>query len=78
MVRKENTRREGGIPLYGLYGDMPLDRVWLFDSSALNRVYNFKPVCPNQRLDLSWTSYGCKAVIEYIAIGDQRHLSVSI
>ena len=29
----------GGTPLYGLYGDVPLDRVWF--SSSL-------PLCPEQ------------------------------
>ena len=39
---------EGGTPLHGLYGDVPLDRVWFFDLSILNRVYNFTAVCPKQ------------------------------
>ena len=30
---------------YDLYGDVPLDRLWLF---TLNRVYNFAQVCPKQ------------------------------
>ena len=45
----------GGVtPLYGLYGDVPLDRVWFFCLSALNRVYNFKRVCPGPVLDRVW------------------------
>ena len=43
----------GGTPLYGLYGDVPLDRVWFLASSALNRVYNFMQTCPKQGLNLS-------------------------
>ena len=38
----------GGTPLYGLYGDVPLDRVWFLASSVLNRVYNFMRTCPKQ------------------------------
>ena len=41
------TRGEG-TPLYGLYGDVPLDRVWFLASSALNRIYNFMRTCPKQ------------------------------
>lgn len=44
----------GGTPLYELYGDVPLDRVWFFGLSALNRVYNFKRVCPGSVLDRVW------------------------
>ena len=29
----------GGTPLFGLYGDVPLDRVWFFGLAVLNRVY---------------------------------------
>ncbi len=43
----------GGTPLYGLYGDVPLDRVWFFTPPVLNRVYNFKLLCPKQGLKLS-------------------------
>ena len=32
-------------PLYGLDGDVPLDRVW-FCPLVLNRAYNFALVCP--------------------------------
>ena len=41
----------GGTPLYGLYGDVALDRVWfsaVFVLSVLNRVYNFAGICPKQ------------------------------
>ena len=30
----------GGTPLFGLYGDLPLDRVWFFGLAVLNTVYN--------------------------------------
>ena len=30
----------GGTPLFGLYGDVPLDRVWFFGLAVLNRVCN--------------------------------------
>ena len=30
----------GGTPLFGLCGDVPLDRVWFFGLAVLNRVYN--------------------------------------
>ena len=35
----------GATPLYGLYGDVELERVWF--SSSLS-VYNFARVCPTQ------------------------------
>ena len=53
----------GGFPpLYGLYGDVPLDRVWFLTSlsqtgniisreSILKRVYNFVCACPNYKQD---------------------------
>ena len=34
------TPRGGGTSLFGLYGDVPLDRVWFFALAVLNRVYN--------------------------------------
>ena len=38
------TRGGGGwgSPLFGLYGDVLLDRVWFFGLAVLNRVYNLK------------------------------------
>ena len=34
--------REGGVtPSFGLYGDVPLDRVWFFGLAVLSRVYNY-------------------------------------
>ena len=42
----------GNLP-YDLYGDVQLDRVWFFTPPALNKVYNFKLVWPNQGLNLS-------------------------
>ena len=38
----------GGTPLLGLYGDVPLDRVWFFGLAVLNRVYNLTFLCPKQ------------------------------
>ena len=35
----------GGTPLFGLYGDVPLDRVWFFGLAVLNRVYNLTCLC---------------------------------
>ena len=37
---------EGDSPIWAINGDVPLDRVWFYGPSALNRVYNFKRVCP--------------------------------
>jgi len=44
---------EGGTPLFGLYGDVPLDRVWLLGLAVLNRVYNLTCLCPKQGQNLS-------------------------
>ena len=38
----------GGTPLLGLYGDVPLDRVWFFGLAVLNSVYNLTCLCPKQ------------------------------
>ena len=35
-----------GTLLFGLYRDVPLDRVWFFGLAVLNRVYNFTRLCP--------------------------------
>ena len=43
----------GGTPLFGLYGDVPLDRVWFFGLAVLNRVYNLTCLCPKQGENLS-------------------------
>ena len=43
----------GGTPLFGLYGDVPLDRVWLFGLAFLNRVYNLTWLCPKEGQNLS-------------------------
>ena len=43
----------GGTPLFGLYGDGPLDRVWFFGLAVLNRVYNLTCFCPKQVKNLS-------------------------
>ena len=38
VVANEISR--AGIPLFGLYGDVPLERVWFFGLVVLNREYN--------------------------------------
>ena len=43
----------GGTPLFGLYGDVPLDRVWFFGFTVLNRVYNLTWLCPKEGQNLS-------------------------
>ena len=35
------SREEGGTPLLGLYGDVPLDRVWFFGLAVLNKGIQF-------------------------------------
>ena len=47
------SRGGGGTPSFGLYGDVPLDRVWFFGSAVLNRVYNLTCLCPKQGQNLS-------------------------
>ena len=37
-----------GTHLFGLYGDVPLDRVRFFGLAVLNRVYNLTCLCPKQ------------------------------
>ena len=39
-------------PLFGLYGDMPLDWVWFFGLAVLDRVYNLTCLCPKQGMVL--------------------------
>ena len=43
----------GGTPFFGPYGDVPLDRVWVFGLAVLNRVYNLTWLCPKEGLSLS-------------------------
>ena len=38
----------GCTPLLGLYGDVPLNRVWFSGLAVLNRVYNLTCLCPKQ------------------------------
>ena len=45
--------RGGGTSLFGLYGDVPLDRVWFFGLTVLNRVYNLTCICPKRVKNLS-------------------------
>ena len=46
-------RGGGGTPVFGLYGDVLLDRVWFFGLAVLNRVYNLTCLCPKQGKNLS-------------------------
>ena len=48
---KVNPR--GATPLFGLYGDVPLDRVWFFGFAVLNRVYNLICLRPKRVKNLS-------------------------
>ena len=50
---KELPGGGGGTPLFGLYGHVPLDRVWFFGLAVLNRVYNLTCLCPKQVKNLS-------------------------
>ena len=43
----------GGTPLFGLYGDVPLDEVWFSGLTVLNRVYNLTWLCPKEGQNLS-------------------------
>ena len=43
----------GGTSLFGLYGDVPLDRVWFVGLVFLNRVYNLTWLCPKEGQNLS-------------------------
>ena len=47
-------RGEEGTPLFGLYWDVLLDRVWFYGLTVLNRVYNFTRLCPKQGQNLSF------------------------
>ena len=47
IVKKRWCVARGGTPLFGLYGDVPLDRVWFFGLAVLNRVYHLTCLCPN-------------------------------
>ena len=52
----------GGLwctPLFGLFGDVPLEGVWSFVLSLLNRVYNFVRLCPNYKHCIGYTIKIC-------------------
>ena len=53
-----SPRGGGGTPLFGLYGDVPLDRVWFFGLGVLNRVYNLTCLCHERVKNLSLAGYG--------------------
>ena len=46
------------LPIFGLYREVPLDRVWFFCIAVLNREYNFTHLCSKQAQNLSLTGYG--------------------
>ena len=52
------VKTRGVTPLFGLYRDVLLDRVWFFDLAVLNRVYNLTclinglKTCPKQGMVL--------------------------
>ena len=48
-----NSIGGGGTPLFGLYGDVSLDRVWFFGLAVLNKVYNLTWLCPKEGQNLS-------------------------
>ena len=41
-------RAQGGTPLFGLCGYVPLNGVWFFGLAFLNKVYNLTCLCPKQ------------------------------
>ena len=43
----------GGTPLFGLYGDVPLDGIWFLGLAVLNRVCNLTCLRPKQCQNLS-------------------------
>ena len=53
LIAKSGFRSRGGTALFGLYGYLPLDRVWFFGLAVLNRVYNLTCLCPKQVYNLS-------------------------
>ena len=53
MSSGPHAHPRGGTPLFGLYRDVPLDRVWFFGLTVLNRVYNLTCLCPTQGQNLS-------------------------
>ena len=67
----------GGTPLFGLYGDVLLDRVWFFGLAVLNRVYSFTCLCSKQDQNLSLTGYGlvcCEMLTGHYKVIDQHHI----
>ena len=52
VTRDTNPPGGGGTPLFGLYGDVPLDKVWFFGLAVLNMVYNLTCLCPKQGMVL--------------------------
>ena len=51
--RPQRPEGGGGTPLFALYGDVPLDRIWFFGLAVLNRVCNLSWLCPKEGRNLS-------------------------
>ena len=74
----------GGTPLFGLYGDVPLDRVWFFGLAVLNRVYNLTcfsldqvKTCPKQGMVLRELTLKCKLKCYFKAMNNPLGVSPS-
>ena len=53
-TEKENEISRAGIPLFGLYGDVPLDRVWFFWPRCPKQgVQYLTCLCPKHGQNLS-------------------------
>ena len=53
LILVRPTPGGGGTPLFGLYRDVPLDRVWFFGLAVLNRECNLTWLCPKEGQNLS-------------------------
>ena len=54
---RQLSRGGGGTTLFGLYGYVPLNRVWFSTSWVLNRVYNFTIKRLEQDVFLDWKPF---------------------
>ena len=64
----------GGTPLYLLYGDVPLDRVWFSGIPVLNRVYNSR-VCVLNRVFIPQTSSRVRVRVRARVRQNIKHVS---
>ena len=68
----------GGTPLFGLYGDVPLDRVWFFGLFVLNRVYNLTCLCPKQGMYYEPRDFNpdCEESLSFLSLrpGPKEHV----